>query len=186
MPSYTATLALVINKKTVQENDLLVTLLTPAMGKVTAKAAGAKNIKSSRLSTLQLGNVIKAHLYEKNGYYWLSETQTISSFLHHPKSLTQHNLLFYFLEFINLLVAENQHTEGLYEIAVNMVTAINDNAVKTYIKNEIELVRLLGFGVPPEIQKNYEAADYKSCQRYLKNFLEAIIEKKLESNKLFR
>ena len=68
MPSYTATLALVINKKTVQENDLLVTLLTPAMGKVTAKAAGAKNIKSSRLSTLQLGNVIKAHLYEKK---WL-------------------------------------------------------------------------------------------------------------------
>ncbi|MCL4383912.1 DNA repair protein RecO [Patescibacteria group bacterium] len=186
MPSYTSTAALVINKKTLKENDLLVTLLTPGLGKIITKAVGAKNIKSSRLGSLQLGNIIKVHLYEKNGQTWLSEAQTISSFLHHQKSLTQHNLLFYFLEFINQLVAENQHTEGLYDIAVNIVQAINDNNVKKYIGNEIELTKILGFGIPADILQFYKKGDYKSCQRYLKSFLESIIEKKLESNKLFR
>ena len=186
MPRYSNTLGLVINKRTYHDNDLIITLLTPLMGIIVLHAFGAKNIKSTRLGILQLGNIIKAHIYDKNGHLWLSETQTVSSFLHHPKSLTQHNLLFYFLELINQLVAENQHTDNMYQVAANIVTAINDNNVKSYIFNEIELIKLLGFGVPPEITQNYQISNYKNCQKYLKNFLESIIEKKLESNKLFQ
>ena len=63
MDHYKSTLGIVINKKTTKESDLLITLLTPKMGKIVAIAKGAKNIKSSRLGNLQLGNTIKAQLY---------------------------------------------------------------------------------------------------------------------------
>ena len=186
MPSYSNTQGLVINKRTYQDNDLVITMLTQNLGKIVVKAVGAKNIKSSRLSTLQLGNIIRCSIYEKNGQYWLSESLTVSSFLTHRKSLTQHNLLFYFLELINQLVAENQDTPGMYKLSTNIVNAINNDNVKSYIGNEIALIKLLGFGIPPEIQQYYSQANYKSCQKYIKNFLESIIEKKLESNRLFR
>ena len=186
MSRYSSTLGLVINKRNYQENGLIITLLTPLMGKITARAIGAKNIKSSRLGSLQLGNNIKANLYDKNGQLWLSESTTITSFLHTRKTLTQHNLLFYFLELINQLVAENQHTDGIYQIAIKLVQAINDNNVKSYINCEIELIKLLGFGLPTDIITNYESGQYKICQKYLKNFLESVVERKLESNKLFR
>ena len=59
MDKYQSTVGIVINKKTIKETDLLVTLLTPKNGKIIALAKGAKNIKSSRLSSLQLGNIIR-------------------------------------------------------------------------------------------------------------------------------
>ena len=100
MEKYQNTIGIVINKKTVKETDLLITLLTPQYGKIIALAKGAKNIKSSRLSSLQLGNTIKVQLYKKNDYVWLSEAKTIIPFLQFDKSLTQINLLFYFLEIL--------------------------------------------------------------------------------------
>ena len=186
MPLHSSTVGLVINKRTSKEDDLTITLLTPTMGKIIVRALGAKKIKSSRLSTLQLGNTIKAQLYTKYNQTWLSESQTLTSFLHHQKSLTQHNLLFYFLELINQLIVENQHTPGIYEISAAIVQAIDQNNFKEYIKNEIELLKVLGFGVPETITSHFMANDFQSCQKFIKSFLESLIEKKLESNKLFR
>jgi len=186
MPHYTTTTGLVINKKTIRDNDLLITLLTPELGKIVALAKGAKSIKSSRISSLQLGNTIKAHLFQNQNQYWISESQSLTSYLRYPKSLTQHNLLFYFLEYINLLIAENQQIDGIYQISSNIIQAIEKENVKNYIKNEIDLVKLLGFGVPPEIIEYYQKSEFHSCQKLLKTFLESIVEKRLESNKLFK
>ncbi|HPT65955.1 MAG TPA: DNA repair protein RecO [Candidatus Woesebacteria bacterium] len=186
MDKYQSTVGIVINKKTIKETDLLVTLLTPKNGKIIALAKGAKNIKSSRLSSLQLGNIIKVQLYQKNDFLWLSEAQTITPFLQHNKSLTQINLLFYFLEILNRLIAENQQIENIYKISQDLVEAINQNQLHRYIKNEILFLETLGFGVPDEITQYFKKEDYKTTQQLIKGFFESIIEKPLESNKLFR
>ncbi len=186
MEKYHSTLGIVINKKTIKETDLLITLLTPRDGKVTALAKGAKNIRSSRLSSLQLGNIVKVSLYSKNDYLWLSEAKTIDPFLQHDKSLAQLNLLFYFLEIVNNLVAENQQIEGVYTVSQKIINSINNNFVSQYIENEILFLQLLGFGVPPEIESNFKNKDYKTTQKFIKKYFESIIEKPLESNKLFK
>jgi DNA repair protein RecO len=129
MPRYLSTTAIVINKKSVKESDLLVTLLTPNLGKIVAIAKGIKNIKSSRLGTIQLGNLIKAQLYQKNDFLWLSESQTIVSFLQTDKSLAQLNLLFYFLEIINHFIAENQQIENVFDISCHLVDAIRSKPI---------------------------------------------------------
>ncbi|MDD2483089.1 MAG: DNA repair protein RecO [Candidatus Shapirobacteria bacterium] len=186
MEKYQNTVGIVINKKTIKETDLLVTLLTPRNGKIVALAKGAKNIKSSRLSCLQLGNTIKVQLYQKNDYLWLSEAQTITPFLQHDKNLTQINLLFYFLEILNRLIAENQQIESIYQISQEIIDAINQNQLNRYIKSEILFLETLGFGVPTEINQYFAKKDYKTTQQLIKGFFESIIEKPLESNKLFK
>jgi len=186
MDKYKSTLGLVINKKTIKETDLLITLLTPKEGKIVVLAKGAKNIKSSRLGNLQLGNLIKAQIYCKNDFFWLSESQNLNPFLLQDKSLTQINLLFYFLEILNRLMAENQHIDKVFDISKNIIDSINQNKFGSYIKNEILFLEVLGFGVPEEIEKYYEQQDYRTAQQLIKKFFESIIEKPLESNKLFK
>ena len=185
MDKHLSTLGIVINKKSIKETDLLITLLTPRNGKIVTLAKGAKNIKSSRLSSLQLGNIIKAQIYQKNDFLWLSEAKTISPFLQHDKSLTQVNLLFYFLEILNRLIAENQQIEGIFKISQEIIDSIDQNQFTRYIKNEILFLEILGFGVPPEIDQYFKKEDYKTTQQLIKRFFESIIEKPLESNKLF-
>ena len=171
-------------QKTSKESDLLVTLLTPKMGKITAIAKGAKNIKSSRLGNLQLGNTIKVQLYQKE---ILPDFRVRKYFSFPPRyqNLAQLNLLFYFLEIVNLLIAENQHLDRIFEISQNIITAINKNLIRQYIQNEIYFLETLGFGVPLDIKTSFAQKDYKTSQKLIKRFFESIIEKPLQSNKLF-
>lgn len=186
MEKYSTTEGIVINKKTIKESDILITLLTPKNGKIIALAKGVKNIKSRRLGNLQLGNIIKVHLYSKNEFLWISETENISPFFQENKNLTQINLLFYFLEILNRLIAENQHIENVYQISKNIISSINKNMFETYIKNEINFIKVLGFGIPEDIENYFLKKDFKTCQSLIKRFFESIIEKPLESNKLFK
>jgi len=186
MERYQSTTGLVINKRTSKEADLLITVLTPRLGKIIALAKGAKNIKSSRLGNLQLGNTIKLQLYQKDNFNWISETQNIIPFLQTDKNLAQLNLLFYFLEILNQLIAENQQIEGVFEVSQKIVEAINKNLINQYIFNEIKFLELLGFGVPLDIKQSFSQKDYKTSQKLIKRFFESIIEKPLESNKLFK
>lgn len=186
MAHYFTTLALVINKRTSKESDIIITLLTPDRGKIVCFAKGAKSIKSRRLGSLELGNTTKAHLYSKNNYLWLSEIETSNSFLQSEKKLAQINLLFYLLEILNRLIAENQQIDGIFPIAQNIIQAINTNQVSIYIQNEINLIKILGFGLPEEIQKAFNLKNYKLTQKLIKAFFESILESPFESNKLFK
>lgn len=185
MDRHQNTLGIVIKSRTVKESDILATLITPNLGKINCLAKGAKNIKSSRLGSLQLGNIIKASLYHKNDYLWLSESTTVSQFLHNPKNLTQLNLLFYFLEIINHFIAENQQIDGVYQISERLIKSINDNQLAQFIKSEIDFINIIGFGLPTNIIDAYNQKKYIDCQKQIKQFLESIIEKPLESSKLF-
>ncbi len=186
MPKFQNTLGIVVKTKVYRETDIFVTLLTPELGKIVVLAKGAKNIKSSRLGTLQLGNIIKAHLYQKNDFLWLSESISVSQFLHHQKSLTQLNLLFYVLEIINYFIAENQNIPGIYQISEKLITSINLNQLSQFIKYEMEFINFLGFGLPETVTQAYQQQDYITAQKILKRHLESIIEKPLQSDKLFR
>jgi len=186
MDKYKSTEAIVINHRHSKEQDLLITLLTPYDGKIVALAKGVKNIKSSRLGSLQLGNIIKVHLYKKNDFFWVSESKSFEQFLQNNKNLAQLNLLFYFLEVINNLIAENQHLDNIYSISKNIIKSINYNKLHDYIKNEIIFIETIGFGLPIEIKESFQEKNYKKCQQLIKTFFESIIEKPLESNKLFK
>lgn len=179
-------IGIVINRVTTHERDLLVTLLTQQSGKITALAKGAKSIKSNRLGHLQLGNVVKVGLYHKENRYWISESQSVNSFMTQPKNLAQVSLLFYTLEVTNRLTADRQHNNGVFSAALALIKAIGDNNVSLYLQQEVRFLQLFGFGIPPEITISLSQKKYRQTQKQLRHFLESIIERPLESPKLFR
>jgi len=185
MSKFLNTTAVVINKRRQKEGDLLITLFTPNLGKITCIAKGAQSLKSRRLNHLEIGTLIKASLYEKNSYYWLSETESLSSFLHTSSSLSQINLLFYFLEIVNTLLPIEQSQPELYKIIIKVVEAISHNHFSVFIQQEILFLENLGYGIPKEISTSFHNKDYKNTQQLIKRFCESIIEKPLKSSKLF-
>lgn len=186
MERNTNTHAIVIKKQRRGEGDLLLTLFTPKLGKINCLAKGVQSLKSRRLGHLEIGNIIKVSLYQKNNYWWLSESESQLSFLHHSQKLTQINLLFYFLEIANQLLPQNENQEEIYLILVKIIESISQDQFNLFIKYEILFLEALGYGIPPEIRENYGKQDYRNVQKLIKNYCESIIEKPLISNRLFQ
>lgn len=186
MPRYLTTKAIVVNHRRFLETDEIITLLTETLGKVVVSAKGVKSSKSHRQGSLELGNLIKTQLYEKNDRYWLADTVVIKHTLSATKSLTQLNLIFYFLEIINHFIAENQHLDNVFETTCALIESVNKNDFAALIRHEIQLLETLGFGVPETITLSYQKQDYPESQKQIKQFLESIIERPLQSSKLFK
>jgi DNA repair protein RecO (recombination protein O) len=186
MPKFLTTTAVIIKKRKQKEGDLLVTIFTPTLGKINCVAKGVQSLKSRRLGHLEIGTLIKVSLYEKNSFYWLSETESISSFLHSSSTLSQIALLFYFLEIVNTLLPIEQKQPELYQIIVKATEAISLNQFSVFIEQEIHFLEKLGYGIPNEIITSHKNKDYKNTQALIKRFCESIIEKQLTSSKLFK
>jgi DNA repair protein RecO (recombination protein O) len=178
--------AIVIKKQRRGEGDLLLTLFTPNLGKINCLAKGVQSLKSRRLGHLEIGNIIKVSLYQKNNFLWLSESESELSFLYHSQKLGQINLLFYFLEIANQLLPPNQDLPEIYPVLAKIIESISQDQFNIFIKNEILFLEELGYGVPQEIKNNFEKSDYKNTQQLIKKYCESIIEKPLVSNKLFK
>lgn len=155
------------------------TILSDHLGKISFIAKGANNSKSARVSSLQLGNIISVQLYQKNDIYWLSEVKTIKNFIKQSKNLNQTNFLFYFLELLNYTVADNQHIDQLFEISCHTIKSIEDKSLDKFIKNQIKLLDLFGFGVPSNIIDKLQHRQYIDCQKDIIKHVESIIEKPL-------
>lgn len=177
--------AIVIRKNKTGEQDLNITLLTDLFGKIPIKARGASKINSKRLGSLQLGNIIKVNLHVRENHFWVNQVETIFSFLNQPKNLTQTNLLFYFLEIINKLLPESQPNLAIYKNVANTIKAIEVKKVGIIISSEIHLLENLGYGVPVAVRESLIRGDFKNGQKQLQTFVESIIEKRIESYKLF-
>lgn len=186
MPRYLTTRAIVINHRILLESDEMVTLLTESLGKVVVSAKGVRSPKSHRRGSLELGNLIKTQLYEKNDRYWLADTVVINHTLSSSKSLTQLNLVFYFLEILNHFIAENQQIDDVFATTCALLDSVNKNEFSTLIRHEIRLLDALGFGVPDNITESYKQKDYSESQKHIKQFLESIIERPLKSSQLFK
>jgi DNA repair protein RecO len=186
MPRYLTSKAIVINHRDFLESDQFISLLTENDGKIVAIAKGVRSPKSHRRGSLELGNIIKAVVYEKNDHYWLTDTAVISHTLSATKSLTQLNLIFYFLEITNHFVAENQQLDGVFDTVSGLLHAVNNNDFNSLIRHEISLLDALGFGIPDEISTTYNQQNLSDCQKHIKTFLESIIERPLKSSRLFK
>lgn len=101
------TIALVIKSRPLKEGDLLLTLLTQAMGKITVLAKGVRKANSKRRSYLESGNVLKIHLVGKQQLPTLAQVELLSNTNKARFSLSTLKKLLLFLEIVDrLMVAE--------------------------------------------------------------------------------
>lgn len=178
------TQAIVVNTKNNKENNLFVSLLTPNLGKIHSYATGVKSIKSSRATSIQIGNIIKVSLNHKNNFYTIGECQTTLSFLQKDHQLIQLNLLFYFLEILKNFAPENEPSPELFKLSSLAITSLYNNQWPKFIKCQIEILNSLGFGAPADLQQNYLNKNYQLAQQQLIIYFESILQKPLYSHKL--
>ncbi len=176
--------AIIINTKDNHEKNLQITLLTPNLGKIICLASGAKSIKSVRAQSLQLGNIVRVSLYQKNNYYWLTESQSILSFLQKDHQLIQLSLLFYFLEILKNFTSENESSPKLFDLSTQAITSLYHNQWPKFINQQIKILNTLGFGAPLDLQQNYDNKNYQLAQQQLILYFESILQKPLASHKL--
>ena len=184
--SFINTQALVLNRRKRREGDLLVTLFTKSLGKINCIAKGAQSIKSRRLGHLEIGNLINCHLYQKNNFYWLSESEAVEVFLNNPKKLSQYGLLFFFYEVINQLLPLSEPSTTVCGLITVATRAISQNNYSQFIDSEINLIEQLGYGLPSEIDLIYKQKKYQQTQILLRKYFESILEKPLNSPQSFK
>ncbi|MEK7109728.1 MAG: DNA repair protein RecO, partial [Patescibacteria group bacterium] len=65
--------AIVLKKKDLLNKDVLISLFTQDLGRLTIFAKGVKKITSRRSPHLQTGNLINVLISHKNDHYYLQE-----------------------------------------------------------------------------------------------------------------
>ncbi len=186
MNPYQKIQGVIIAKRNLKESDLLVTIFSKSLGKIICKARGVKSIKSRRLGSLELGNIVKAQLYTKFDFYHLTEVENLERPILESPNLAQISMLFYYFELLNILLPEKEPQPAIYNITPQTIKAIKEKKLDHFIKSEILLCQYLGFGPPPEIITSFNQKKYRQTQQLLNSYFQNLIQKPLQSLKLFK
>ena len=147
MKSYPSihTKAVVLKRSNVGEKDRIVTLFTEEQGKVAVVAKGSRDLKSSRLSTLEPGNLVDVYLIPTKNLPILTQTKLVDDFIHTKQSLKKMKQLLQVLEIVDALSVEEQNTE-VFERLSYILDTLNTSSVHSLIKSELALlVEQFGF-----------------------------------------
>jgi DNA repair protein RecO len=185
MNRYQKLQGIIIKKQALSESDLLITILSKHDGKIVCQAKGVKNIKSRRLGNLELGNIVKAQIYTKQDFAHLTEIENLQKRILDSPNLTQISMLFYFFELLNQLLPQKDFNPKIYDLTLKTLRVIQKEDLSSFIQAEILLCQLLGFGPPPEIIRSYQSQNQKQTQQLLNAYFENLIQKPLQSLKLF-
>lgn len=141
--------ALVLKKRELLEKDILLTLFTQELGKVTITAKGVRKITSRRASHIETLNLIKVLLYRKTERLYLQGTELISAFSAIKKDARKVNDVYKFLFILDRILPEQQPEPAVYAIAKQFLISVSradifsEIHLAEYMK---EVLRALGFG----------------------------------------
>ncbi len=162
--------AIVLRKKDLLNKDVLISLFTQNLGRLTIFAKGVKKITSRRSPHLQTGNLINILISHKNDHYYLQESQLISGFSELKKDEGKVKQLYLFLFILDRLLPENQKEERVYNFTKRFLIDLSHPSEKKrlgllYYLNK--LMSLLGY---LHEDKNFNE---------LKSLIEEIINEKI-------
>lgn len=107
----------------------------------------------------------------------ITETKIVSGYPNLRKDMDRIRFAYQFCELVNAMVKEGQEQREVFSLLekalnwLNTTNSLQDEALRRF---QIRLLELLGFGLPKEL--SFES---------LNDFIEGIIEKKLNAKKAF-
>ncbi len=144
------TMGLVIRAK--REKDVILTLLTPEMGKITVIAKGAKSLKGPQMPLSQPFCYGDFELYKKGDLYWLHTGELKENFYGVTSRLDALNLAAYFCD---VAIAVSEPGEPCEELLRLLLNSLYFLANKTYpdelIKGVFEWRILAMQGLSPAV-----------------------------------
>lgn len=161
--------ALILKKKSLLNKDVLISLFTQDLGKLTVFAKGVKKITSRRSPHLQTGNLVNVLLNHRNDHYYLQESQLISGFSELKKNEKKVNNLYSFLFVLERLLPERQKETKTYNLTKNFLIDLSKST-----KPDLITVKYL-----TDIMMQLGYLDQKVSYPELKSLIEEIINEKI-------
>ena len=140
--------AIVLRKKDLLNQDVLISFFSQDLGRLKVFEKGVKKITSRRSPHLQTGNLINVIISHKNDRYYLQESQLISGFSELKKDEDKVKQLYFFLFILDRLLPENQKEERAYNLTKKFLIDLSHPSGKKrlsllYYLNK--LMSLLGY-----------------------------------------
>lgn len=126
MPQTVKTMAFVLRKKNLPNQDLFISLFTEESGKMSLIAKGIKKITSRRQPHIQTGNLIEVILQRRAEHLYLQDSRLISAFSKIKIDQTKMKHLYLALFIIDRLLPENQQDVQLYANLQEYLIALSE------------------------------------------------------------
>lgn len=138
----------VIHRVDFKESDLIVTLYTADLGKVTGIAKGAKRSKRRFVNNLQPFSYIRIVFSEgRGGLIRLDEADMIRPFFRISEDISKVLYGSYFLEMVKEMTGEKESNPQLFELLVAFLSLLNDSPPREEYPRifELRFLDLLGY-----------------------------------------
>ena len=154
MNNASSTLAIIIGRRNYHEADRLLTLFTEKNGKMVVRAKGVRLSKSKRRGHIELFNTIKAQIIEGRGFPILAQTELIEDRSSIKSNIKLLRIAYHLAELVSRLTPDNEKHGEVFDLLNRAFSSINlkiwDKEEYLSEKFEEKLLRLLGYGVPPD------------------------------------
>jgi DNA repair protein RecO (recombination protein O) len=168
---------IVIKRINIGEADKLITFFTKQKGKVVCLAKGIRKIFSKRAPSLELFNQVSMYVVKGKSLDLIAEVKTLHNFSGLQKKLTLLSNVYYLIELIDRLTAENQENRHIYQLLLATLEQINKQQKveeNQIIEFQTELLTNLGFGLPTQSGNRLDW------------YIEKILERKINSKKFLK
>ena len=105
---------LILNKKELNEADLLATVFSKDFGKILGMAFGIRKSKKRSLLTLNPLNIAEMTFQKKNGYYTIIEAELIKNFSSIMKDIEKLEISLYILDSVNKIYDVNYENKDFF------------------------------------------------------------------------
>jgi len=158
------------------EADRILTIYTKHYGKIKAMAKGVRRITSRKGGNVELFNQATLFLYKGRNLDLLTEVQVTKTFKIWRKNLKKVATAYYLVELVDKLTPGEQPNPEVFQLLSHYLEKIASANLPALSRSfEETLLKELGFGVPEALRRQPGS---------LRDYIESIIEKKLNSQEL--
>jgi len=149
-----STLAIVIGRRNYHEADRILTIFTEKNGKMIIRAKGVRLSQSKRQGHIELFNTIKVQIIEGRGFPILAQTELIVDRSAIKSNIKLLRIAYHLTELVSRLTPEHEKHQEIFDLLNRALSSVSlriwDKEEYLSEKFEEKLLRLLGYGAPPD------------------------------------
>lgn len=147
-----STLAVVVRERALDEQDKLLTLLTPDRGLLTAYAKNARKIRGSMASATELLCYSHFHIFKGRDRFFVDKAESNTIFFGVRQDIERLSLATYFCQLCCELVPEEDSPEGYLRLLLNCLHLLEKGMLPLLqLKSIFELRMLAMAGYMPDL-----------------------------------
>ncbi len=166
---------IVIRETPKGETSKLLTVLTSSYGVITVNAKGVRKISSAYLKSAQLFAFSDMLLYEKNGFYTLTEASLITDFYSIREDIKNYSLACYLCEAASAFAVPGEDSSNILRLLLNSLYALENNiSERVLIKSAFELRLCAECGFMPELNNCADCGADLATETFIFNTIEGV------------